>query len=66
MRLFWSETGRRLHIVRECAWHGTDGTRVTGLCGALPDRNGVWVAASENLGPSPCKTCLRLRDGGAA
>lgn len=72
MRLCLTYCGQKVHIIREDAYHGKDGTLLTGLCGAYPKRGSVtdhfnvaMVLRSprdevEALAPILCGTCRRI------
>lgn len=65
MRYLVTATGRRLHIVREAAYHGADGNLVHGLCGAWPKVvAGMPIIIPERHKArgraTMCKTCVRL------
>lgn len=63
MRLMFTNTGRKTHVVREGAYHGRDGTILSGLCGARID--GPPWEADELTPDAECKTCTKLYREGA-
>lgn len=67
MRNLVTSTGRRIHIVREMAFHSADGKLLFGLCGVWPKIIAGEPVVGGPDGPNKrrCKTCKRLYDNGA-